>query len=216
MPEGCATVMKKKDVPLLYEGLDQASADEIQFLDDEIQLIKKAILAKYPLLNLDQVMPLKDRICTMYGSQVGDPTTLKTVFNTNQGYRVVPFPMIPVEGQDLTTIPAGDEDVHLNLNHRFFFEDMPFGLVILKSIGNIVGVQTPAITKNIVFHQKYMTIKYVDEATNELIDEAVMKSGAPHAYGIKTFEQLVETSLSQDKKEIDNSENVFFNKREGN
>jgi hypothetical protein len=36
-------VLKFKDVPLLYEGLDQASADEIQGLCDEIQLIKKAI-----------------------------------------------------------------------------------------------------------------------------------------------------------------------------
>jgi len=37
--------LKLKDVPLLYEGLDDPSAKEIQLLDDEIQAIKKAILA---------------------------------------------------------------------------------------------------------------------------------------------------------------------------
>ena len=44
LKEQANTVIKMKDLPLLYEGLDQRSADEIQYLDDEIQLIKKAIL----------------------------------------------------------------------------------------------------------------------------------------------------------------------------
>jgi len=35
-PEGGNKVLKFKDVPLLYEGLDQSSADEIQGLCDEI------------------------------------------------------------------------------------------------------------------------------------------------------------------------------------
>jgi len=39
-PELANKVLRQKDVPLLYEGLDQRSADEIQYLDDEIQLIK--------------------------------------------------------------------------------------------------------------------------------------------------------------------------------
>ena len=34
--DGANTVLKQKDVPLLYEGLDQVCADEIQSLDDEI------------------------------------------------------------------------------------------------------------------------------------------------------------------------------------
>lgn len=151
-PEQCCKVFKKKELPLLYEDLDQRSADEIEALDNEIQAIKKAILKAYPQVNLDQVMPLKDRICTMYNGQVGDRTSLKSVFNTNNGYKHVPFPMIPVEGQDVARIPAGEELVKLNLNARFFWEDLPYGLVILKDIGNIVGVSTPAVTRNIIFH----------------------------------------------------------------
>lgn len=152
-----------KDVPLLYEGLDQRSADEIQMLDDEIQLIKKAIVARYPMVNLDQVMPMKERVLTMYSGQISDPRTLKTIFNTNKGYSRVPFPMIPVEGQDLKNTPPGDVKVKLNLNARFFWEDMPFGLVVLKDIGNIVGVATPNITRTMIFHQRHMPVKYVNE-----------------------------------------------------
>jgi hypothetical protein len=52
---------------------------------------------------------------------------LKRVFNTNIGYSRVPFPMVPVDEKG--------EKVTLNLNARFFWEDVPFGLVIIKDIG---------------------------------------------------------------------------------
>jgi len=212
-PEQCCKVFKKKDVPLLYEHLDQRSADEIQALDDEIQAIKKAIIRAYPAVNLDQVMPIRDRICTMYDGQVGNPTNLKTVFNTNNGYKHVPFPMLPVEGQDLKKIPSGEELVKLNLKARFFLEDIPYGLVILKDIGNIVDVDTPVITRNIIFHQKFMPVKYVNETTGELIDKVVLEqTGAPSAYGIKTIDQLLRTSMVV-KPQMDWNINVFCSNR---
>jgi opine dehydrogenase len=66
-------------------------------LDDEIQDIKKALLKKYPQLDLTQIMPIKDRIISMYDGQISDTSTLKRVFNTNIGYSRVPFPMVPVD-----------------------------------------------------------------------------------------------------------------------
>ena len=65
--------------------------------------------------------------------------------------------------------PSKPTEVVLNLNARFFWEDIPFGLVILKDIGRILGVDTPACTKQIIFHQKFMPIKYVDERTGQFI-----------------------------------------------
>jgi len=41
------------------------------------------------------------------------------------------------------------ENVTLNLNARFFWEDVPYGLVILKDIGQLVGVQTPNVDRMI-------------------------------------------------------------------
>ena len=204
-PQKANTVFKLKDVPLLYEGLDDRSADEIQGLDDEIQLIKAAILKKYPSINLDQVMPLKDRVLTMYAGQVSDSSSLKRIFNTNLGYSRVPFPMLPIEGQDLKKLEPGEVKVKLNFNARFFWEDMPYGLCILKDIGNIVGVKTPNIDRNIIFHQQYMPVKYVDPVTGEFIQASLAKTGAPSAMGIHTIEDLVSTSMGQ---QIGN--NIFF------
>ena len=75
--------------------------------------------------------------------------------------------MLPIPGQDLEKTPAGEVLVKLNVNARFFWEDVPYGLVILKDIGNIIGVDTPNITRNIIFHQQYMPVKYVNEETGK-------------------------------------------------
>jgi len=135
-----------KSMPLLYEDLTEEGAHEIQVLDDEIQAIKSKLMQKFPQLNLPQVLPIKERICTMYEGSISDTSSLKRVFNTNVGYSRVVFPMIPADPSN----PNGN--VVLNKNARFFWEDVPFGLVILKDIGNILGVPTPNITKQIVWH----------------------------------------------------------------
>jgi len=106
--------------------------------------------------------------------------------------------MLPIDGQDLKKLAPGDVKVKLNLNARFFWEDIPFGLVILKDIANIVGVSCPNITRNIIFHQKFMPIKYVDEKSGEFIKAALKDTGAPSVYGIKTIEDLVKTSVGSD------------------
>lgn len=125
----------------------------------------------------------------MYEGQVSDSSTLQKVFSTNQGYKKVVFPMVPVD-------PADQETVTLNLKARFFWEDMPFGCVILKNIGQLVGVETPNIDKQIAFHQKFMPVKYIDEA-NKFIEEALKDTGAPTRYGVNSADDLVKTSLPQ-------------------
>jgi len=42
--------------------------------------------------------------------------------------------------------------VALNTKGRFFYEDIPYGLCILKDIARMVGVKTPGFDKMIEFH----------------------------------------------------------------
>lgn len=126
--------------------------------------------------------------------------------------------MIPVKGQDLKNTAPGDVKVFLNKNARFFWEDLPYGLVILKDIGDIVGVPTPNVVRNIIFLQQAMPVKYIDEKTGELIREVVLReTGAPSAYGINTIEQLVKTSMTSEGTEVATKnfmkKNIFFNNR---
>jgi len=85
---------------------------------------------------------------------------------------------------------------------------VPFGLVILKDIGRILGVSTPNVTKQIVWHQKFMPVKYVNPETGEFLPGALENTGAPSAYGINTPAKLVETSLSSDTNR--SHKNIFL------
>lgn len=85
-------------------------------------------------------MPISDRICSMYDGQISDKSSLKRIFNTNTGYSRVPFPMVPADKKD-------PSKVVLNRQARFFWEDVPFGLIVIKDIGAIMGVKTPNCDK---------------------------------------------------------------------
>jgi len=66
---------------------------------------------------------------------------MHSVFKTNNGYKTVKVPVVEVEG-----------GVILNLKGRFFYEDIPYGLCVLKGIAALVDVQTPGMDKMIYFH----------------------------------------------------------------
>jgi hypothetical protein len=55
-------VYEKKDIPLLYEGMDDISAKYMQDLNDELQLIKNTLEKKYKNLDLSFVKDLGKRI----------------------------------------------------------------------------------------------------------------------------------------------------------
>lgn len=169
-----------KDVPRLYD-LDEDSANEIQLLDDEIQAIKKAIVKQFPEIDLSPLMPIKERIIKQYSKQITDKSTLKTVFSTNSGYDILVFPTKKVA-----------DGVIPNVESRFFWEDIPFGLCILKNYGDVFGVPMPNTERIIKWHQKFMNVNFLDE-DNSLIN--VHLTGAPAKYGYTTKEDLVATSL---------------------
>lgn len=183
------TPFKPEQIPMLYEEMDDFSADQMQLLDDEIQLIKKAILKKYPGVDLSPILPLKERIIKQYGEQVKDKSTLKTVFCTNQGYKTARFPMKQVEG-----------GVVLDTNTRFFWEDLPYGLCVLKDIAQLLGVATPNVDRIAEWHQKFMGKAFFTKG--KLNKDFLKETGCPSKYGIKNIEQLLKVTCNLPKANL--------------
>lgn len=174
-------------LPKLYAQLDDASADAIQALDDEIQAIKAEIVRRYPQIDMTALHPIKQRISYNYKDSIKDFSTLKSVFNTNDGYAKNVFPTVAHED---------GKSVVLNTKSRFFYEDIPYGLVILKDIGDTLGVPMKNTEKMIQWHQKFMDTKYIDEDGN-LIKENLHLTGAPSKYGIDTSYKLCKSSFPE-------------------
>ena len=168
-----------KEIPFFYTSLNQLSVDNMEKLSDEIQLIKKAILKRHPHIDLEAVLPLKDRIIKQYGNMVKDKTNMYTVFTTNTGYKVMTIPMVQTE----------DKQFVLNTKARTFVEDIPFGLVVLKDLAEKAEVEVPFICHCIEWHQELMGKKYVinGKLNKALLDE----TGAPSRYGYDNLDKLM-------------------------
>ncbi|CAD8087854.1 unnamed protein product [Paramecium sonneborni] len=172
-------VYQPNEVPTFYEDFDDFSAYMLQILDDEIQAIKREILKRYPHFNLDLIIPIKERIIQQYGDQVKDKSNLKTVFRTNAGYATIQIPTKPVQG-----------GVQLNTEARIFWEDIPYGLCILKDLSEMLGLQTPGTDKMIEWHQKFMNKEYIQK--NSKLNRTLLKeTGAPSKYGLDTLEKVL-------------------------
>lgn len=172
-------VYDPKEIPLLYEGMDDFSADQMQAISDELQSIKKAIEKKYPKIDLSSVKDLGQRIVEQYGVEVKDTSSLKQIFATNKGYAGCKTPVKVVEGG---VIP--------NVEHRFFIEDIPFGLCILRDLADLLGIDVPHINKFIIWHQQFMGKDFlVDGKLNEKL---IPETGAPRRYGITNLDSLVQ------------------------
>jgi hypothetical protein len=167
-------------IPLLYLDMDDFSADMLQKLTDELLVIRDELKKKYPKLDLSQVKDMGPRIVEHYGKDVTDTSSLQKIFSTNKGYAGCKTPVVPVEGG---VIP--------NINSRLFTEDIPFGLCILRNLGDMLKIKMPICNFLIKWHQQFMGKKYLlDDDTLNM--ELIPETGAPIRYGYNDLDKLVE------------------------
>ncbi|KAM3577292.1 hypothetical protein VYU27_000724 [Nannochloropsis oceanica] len=172
----------------LYKGMDEYSAEWLAVLDNELQQIKLALLQQFPQLDLSFIVPIGERIIKQYGDDVTDTSSLRRIFSSNRGYAPCLTPL-------KESSPGRFQPL---VNSRLFWEDIPYGLVILKNLVELLGnFPTPAIDFMIRWHQKFMGKEYL-LADNQLNPRLLNETGAPNKYGIHCVEELVETCLPRE------------------
>jgi hypothetical protein len=168
--------------PLFYESLDEAGAGLLQAMSDELVALCGAIEARTGV-DLGMVLPLQLSILASHGPAVADPTSLRSTIATNRAYAGIRTPMTPVEG-----------GYRLNRDSRFFFEDVPFGLVVLRGIADTLGQPVPTIDRLLAWMQAIMGRSYLVDGRLDGPDLAA--SGAPQRYGFTTIEEIVRPGIS--------------------
>ena len=86
-----------------------------------------------------------------------------------------------------------------------FWEDIPYGLVVLKSLAEMLDLVTPSIDFFIDWHQQFMGREYIlgsgtvehriGGAGCRLNPALFHETGAPQRYNMRTIEEVVATSL---------------------
>lgn len=166
------------EAPLFYESISERAAETLERMSDEILELKAALLEGRPDLSLSAVLPIDIAIRAAYGGDIADASSTRSIIATNRAYAGIRMPMVPLEGG---LAPA--------FSSRFFTEDIPYGLVVLRGIADLVGVKMPATDEVLRWCQEKMGREYLRGGALSGAD--VADSGAPSRYGITTLDGLV-------------------------
>ena len=124
-----------------------------------------------------------------YRKEISDKTNLYTAIQTNAVY----------QGFKHRVNKTDDAKFLPDFTNRYMTEDVPYGLVVIRGIAEIVGVKTPSIDKVLTWCQEKMGKEYL--VNSKIQGKDVDSSRAPQSYGLATLNhlvELVETDLKPD------------------
>lgn len=166
------------EIPLFYQGVDETTAELLQALSDEVQMLTGNLASQLPSLDPGEIVPLHQWLRRAYPADISDSRTLRSAFVTNRAYA----------GLKIPTRPAGPESAAVDFTARYLAEDVPFGLVVLRGLAEIAGMPAPTIDQLITWAQERLGKQYLLDG--RLAGPDLAESRAPQIYGIHRLDQL--------------------------
>ncbi len=174
---------KKDDVPMFYKDYDQLSADILKDLDNDYSKIRNLIKEKYPQNNYEYMLDYLSLERFSYQSQ---NTDIKESFVNSKTLARIETPVV-----------KNDDGLwEIDRNHRFFKDDIYYGICIAKWIADKLNVTVDTIDE---------ILRWVETIRNEKIlapDNtlqtsspdlcAAYKSGIPHYYGFDKINDIID------------------------
>ncbi len=157
-----------KEKAFFYREWDDEASKVLLKCDKEVSGI---------ITKLNIPFPLFKSIPEHY--EVKNWSELTAKIRSIKAFRNITFPLVE----------SGSGQFFPDPTHRYFLEDVPFGLLILRSMAVICGVETPGMDKVIKDLQSYLGKKYLEDG--DLKGDDIGDTGVPENYGIKTKEQLI-------------------------
>lgn len=163
--------------PLFYQGVDERQAELLTKVSEEVIATGKEFEKLRSGIDMSEVVHVFDWYKIHYKDQIADTSSLMMAMRTNKAYNGLVHPM-----KD-----TGNGFVP-DFNYRYISEDIPFGLVVMKGIAQIAGVETPTIDEIIAWAQQKLGKEYI--VGSKLSGKDVASTRAPQAYGLNTVDQL--------------------------
>lgn len=151
---------------LFYEEWDDYSSDILIRCDQEFQ----NIVSHFPIRR--EEIP---SLLAYYESVDSESLTRK--IRSIEAFKGIKMTMIPT-----------DNGFTVDYSNRYFVEDIPYGLLIIKSLGSLVKEKTPVIDEVIRWMQKRMDKEYL--TPEGLNGKDLIRSGIVQNYNIYTEKTL--------------------------
>jgi opine dehydrogenase len=170
----------KSEVPLFYKDYDDLSAKLLEDLDDDYSKIRENLKKLFPEKDFNFMLSYLDLERLSYGSA---NKKIKESFTTSKTLGQIPTP----------TIQDQDGNWVFDKNHRFFTDDLYYGLVIAKWFGEQMEIDTPTIDKIINWAQDYIEDKFFHHNKLSISENDLngFKFGVPTSYGYNKLIDLI-------------------------
>jgi len=165
--------------PPFYGSVDTATANLMTAMSDEVLAISDAITAQHPEQDLSAVIPMLRWDQLAYAGQISDPSSQLTALRTNRAYATITHPMRRHEAGGWTP----------DFSSRFLTEDVPFGLVPIRGIAQLAGVQTPHIDRVLRWSERQMEKQYLQGEA--LTGRDIATTSCPQRYGHRALEEIL-------------------------
>lgn len=166
-------------IPYFYRDFDEESADILQRLDDEYSLVRNRIIARFPgndfqyMLNYLELEKLSYHSCN---------TDIRQSFVESKTLHHIKPPVV-FEKNRWT----------LDKNHRFFRDDINYGLCIAKWFADQLDIPTPMIDIILQWAKTIRSESYSLEKGLAIpeADRNGFSYGIPPVYGLESIDQVI-------------------------
>jgi len=171
---------EQDDVPYFYRDFDDTSADIMRVIDNEYSEIRRGIIRKYPEMNFQFMLNYLDLEHLSYQSC---NKNIKESFVMSETLRQIKLPVVLQNGY-----------WRFDVTHRFFTDDINYGLCIAKWFGDQLGIATPMIDEILLWAKAIREESYCVEGKLQIseTDLQTFKYGIPPSYGIESLAAAVQ------------------------
>jgi hypothetical protein len=169
-----------EDIPYFYRDYSKLSGELLKSLDQDYSKIRETIYKNYPNKKFTYMLNYLDLEHFSNGSKSID---IVDSFVNSQTLTLIKTPVIEENGK-----------WKLNNKHRFFLDDIFYGVLIAKWFAKELDIKVDNIDKIIRWAEKILSLEIMDEDDNfsSSILENKFFCGIPSIYGIKTIDQAID------------------------
>ncbi|WP_125780846.1 NAD/NADP-dependent octopine/nopaline dehydrogenase family protein [Pseudoalteromonas rubra] len=166
---------REEDVPLFYKDYDECSAELLHDLDADYEKIRSFIRTQTDKLDFSYMLNYLELERFSYEASTPDILTS--------------FRESPTLGAIKTPTMTQGKRTTVDSEHRFFFDDIYFGLSIAKWIACEAAISTPTIDKILRWAQSVLNDSILDDSGNLLKSPKI--NGLPPRWGVLSISDLL-------------------------
>jgi hypothetical protein len=177
-----ATWATKEEIPYFYRDFDEPSADLMRTLDADYSKVRDGIRARFPGREFPYMF---DYLALERFSYQSENSDIRESFVNSKSIGAI---KPPVRGN-----PDGTWSI--DTDHRFFTDDISYGVCIAKWMAQQLDISVPTIDAIIEWAQELKGEAYIEDG-KLLVDSeslaAPLRSGIPPVYGMHTLDEVVD------------------------